>query len=187
DGETLDAYRNAIYGYNHAWWYVDDVMDYARRYARSLEAAGGVAGQAIVWATAQVGTYYRWGGTCTDPRLPGDIPDGQRDGNNSWVHNCDCSSLLRAAYEYAGVTIGGYTGDQVRDGVQVSLDDVQPGDLIFSSSMQAPGVPSHVVMYIGSGQYVHSPATGRTVEISDSGWYLMPENVSQVRRVAGAG
>src|SRR5699024_11445091 len=107
--------------------------------------------------------------------------------NNYWVHNCDCSSLLRAAYEYAGVTIGGYTGDQVRDGVQVSLYDVQPGDLIFSSSMQAPGVPSHVVMYIGSGQYVHSPATGRTVEISDSGWYLMPENVSQVRRVAGGG
>src|SRR5699024_7084097 len=143
--------------------------------------------QAIVWATAQVGTYYRWGGTCTDPRLPGDIPAGQRDGNNSWVHNCDCSSLLRAAYEYAGVTIGGYTGDQVRDGLQVSLDDVQPGDLTLSASMQAPGVPSHVVMYIGSGQYVHSPATGRTVEISDSGWYLMPENVSQVRRVAGAG
>lgn len=186
DGGTLDAYRNAIYGYNHAWWYVDDVMDYARRYAHSLEAVGGVAGQAIAWASAQVGTYYRWGGTCTDPRLPGDIPSGQRDGNKSWVHNCDCSSLLRAAYEHAGVTIGGYTGDQVHDGVQVSLDDIQPGDLIFSASQQAPGVPSHVVMYIGSGQYVHAPSTGRTVEISDSGYYLSPENVGQVRRVVGA-
>jgi membrane-bound lytic murein transglycosylase B len=28
-------YRQAIYAYNHAWWYVDDVLAWARLYSAS--------------------------------------------------------------------------------------------------------------------------------------------------------
>ncbi|WP_053618252.1 NlpC/P60 family protein [Nocardiopsis sp. NRRL B-16309] len=179
DGGTLEDIRTALYGYNHAWWYVDKVMAMAGRYAHTLEPAHEIAAQAIDWATSQVGVYYFWGGTCDDPRRPGDIPGGAQ----TWSHNCDCASLIRAAYEHAGITIGGWTGDQVHDGVRVDLDEIQPGDLIFSATHDSRGVPQHVVMYIGSGQTVHSPRPGRPVEIVDTGYHLSPGWAGQVRRV----
>jgi hypothetical protein len=33
-------YPQAIYGYNHAWWYVADVLAWARRYQAAAAAAG---------------------------------------------------------------------------------------------------------------------------------------------------
>ena len=36
DGAPAD-YRNAIFGYNHAWWYVDEVLWWANRYRAAYE------------------------------------------------------------------------------------------------------------------------------------------------------
>ena len=40
-------------------------------------------------------------------------------------------------------------------------DQLQPGDLVFSGNPV-----SHVGMYIGGGQMIHSPHTGDVVKIS---------------------
>ena len=45
-------------------------------------------------------------------------------------------------------------------GMPVSRDQLQPGDLVFFDGL------GHVGIYIGGGQFIHSPHTGDVVKIS---------------------
>lgn len=107
---------------------------------------------AIRWALGQLGTPYQWGGSCTDSH--GADPMGR----------CDCSSLMQQAYKAAGVTLTRTTYTQVKDGKAVSVDALQPGDLLFTEGTAA--VPEHVGMVIGNGLIVHAPRTGDVVRIT---------------------
>ncbi|WP_405668291.1 C40 family peptidase [Streptomyces sp. NBC_00055] len=107
---------------------------------------------AIRWALGQLDTPYQWGGTCTDSH--GKNPMGR----------CDCSSLMQQAYKAAGVTLTRTTYTQVKDGKAVSVDVLQPGDLLFTEGTAA--VPEHVGMAIGQGLVVHAPHTGDVVRIT---------------------
>lgn len=62
----------------------------------------------------------------------------------------DCSGLMQAAYAAAGVTLPRVTWDQVNAGKQVSVGDLQPGDLVFFYDN------GHVGMYIGNGNIVNA-------------------------------
>ncbi|WP_268221041.1 NlpC/P60 family protein [Streptomyces sp. EMB24] len=107
---------------------------------------------AIRWALGQLGTPYQWGGSCTDSH--GADP----------MSRCDCSSLMQQAYKAAGATLTRTTYTQVKDGKAVSVDALQPGDLLFTEGTAA--VPEHVGMAIGNGLIVHAPRTGDVVRIT---------------------
>ncbi|MGQ4352880.1 C40 family peptidase [Streptomyces drozdowiczii] len=107
---------------------------------------------AIRWALGQLGTPYQWGGSCTGSH--GKDPMGR----------CDCSSLMQQAYKAAGVSLPRTTYTQVKAGKAVSVDDLQPGDLLFTEGTAA--VPEHVGMAIGQGLIVHAPHTGDVVRIT---------------------
>lgn len=107
---------------------------------------------AIRWALGQLGTDYQWGGSCTDSHGPD--PMGR----------CDCSSLMQQSYKAAGVTLSRTTYTQVKEGKAVSVDALQPGDLVFTGG--SADVPEHVGMYIGSGLIVNAPHTGAVVDIN---------------------
>ncbi|GGV71556.1 lipoprotein [Streptomyces griseoloalbus] len=107
---------------------------------------------AIRWALGQLDTPYQWGGSCTDSH--GTDPMGR----------CDCSSLMQQAYKAAGVTLTRTTYTQVKDGKAVSVDALEPGDLLFTEGTAA--VPEHVGMVIGHGLIVHAPHTGDVVRIT---------------------
>ena len=53
------------------------------------------------------------------------------------------------------------------DGVSVPRDQLEPGDLVFFDGL------GHVGIYIGNGEFVHSPHTGDVVKISslNESWY----------------
>ena len=85
----------------------------------------------------------------------------------------DCSGLMYWGFKEAGVTLGRSTSSQINNGVEVSLDNLQPGDLIFYKTL------NHVGMYIGNGKWIESPRTGLTVRITDVPWNL----VGRARRV----
>ncbi|MFI8856294.1 C40 family peptidase [Streptomyces prasinus] len=122
---------------------------------------------AIRWALGQLGTPYQWGGSCTDSH--GTDPMGR----------CDCSSLMQQAYKAAGVTLTRTTYTQVKDGKAVSVDAVQPGDLLFTEGTAA--VPEHIGMAIGHGLIVHAPRTGDVVRITTlASW---ESRILAVRRV----
>lgn len=107
---------------------------------------------AIRWALGQLGTPYQWGGSCTDSH--GKNPMGR----------CDCSSLMQQAYKAAGVTLTRTTYTQVKEGKAISVDALQPGDLLFTEGTAA--VPGHVGMAIGQGLIINAPHTGDVVRIA---------------------
>ncbi|MFI5800904.1 C40 family peptidase [Streptomyces sp. NPDC051677] len=107
---------------------------------------------AIRWALGQLGTPYQWGGSCTDSH--GSDPMGR----------CDCSSLMQQSYKAAGVALSRTTYTQVKEGKPVSVDALQPGDLVFTEGTAK--VPEHVGMVIGQGLIVNAPHTGDVVRLA---------------------
>ncbi len=113
--------------------------------SESTNPQGDGSGSSLV-ATAKkyLGVPYLWGGT---------TPSG-----------FDCSGLMQYVYRENGINISRTTYTQVQEGVAVSKENLQPGDLVFFGD---PTSPHHVGMYIGNGQYLHAPSTGDVVKISD--------------------
>lgn len=72
----------------------------------------------------------------------------------------DCSGLTSWAYAQAGKSIPRTSGAQWSGGQAVSVNDMQPGDIVVSYG------GGHVGIYIGDGQMVHSPTTGDVVKVS---------------------
>ncbi|GAB1821247.1 C40 family peptidase [Herbidospora sp. RD11066] len=79
----------------------------------------------------------------------------------------DCSGLVQWAFAQAGIKMPRVTNQQWATGPQVSLAQAQPGDLLFwRSDPTNPGYISHVAIYWGDGQMLHSPRTGDVVKIA---------------------
>jgi cell wall-associated NlpC family hydrolase len=141
---TQAGISQAIFAYNHSQTYVADVLAWAARY--TTPAPAGAAATAIAFALAQLGKPYQWGAA----------------GPNAY----DCSGLVYAAYASAGVTIARITFQWYLDGPQVPLNQIQPGDLLFSAGSDGTDAdPGHVVMYLGGGQIIQAPQTGQDVQI----------------------
>lgn len=69
-------------------------------------------------------------------------------------YRSDCSQFVTSVYHAAGQPdpndenwSGGYTGTLVREGVQIPVAQIQPGDYVIYGS----GVGHHVELYVGSG------------------------------------
>jgi cell wall-associated NlpC family hydrolase len=103
---------------------------------------GGVVGIAMRY----LGTPYVYGGSS---------PSG-----------FDCSGFTMYVFAQIGVSLPHYTVAQYSMGAPVSQSQLEPGDLVFFDGL------GHVGIYIGGGQFIHSPHTGDVVKISSmSGWY----------------
>ncbi len=150
----------AIFAYNHSTAYVDAVLQVAGRLQSSVSAAvagsgpasaaptgtSGAAAVAVQFAVSQIGTPYRWGG-----ETPGVA--------------FDCSGLVQAAWEAAGVQLPRVAQQQFGAGPPLAPGiPLQPGDLVFF------GPPGGGVTHVGmvtdpSGQMVDAPHTGAFVRI----------------------
>ena len=83
----------------------------------------------------------------------------------------DCSGLVQWAWSQAGVAIPRVTETQWPALTHVSLDALEPGDLLFYYNLDGDDQVDHVVMYAGSGPYgtdtvIQAPFTGATVSYS---------------------
>ena len=111
---------------------------------------------AIDFALSQLGDMYLWGAT----------------GPSRW----DCSGLTMGAWERAGVQLPHYSVAQYEQIRHINEDELRPGDLIFwALNPNDPGTIHHVAMYLGNGQMIHAPRTGKPVQI-DSVYYWIPPN-----------
>lgn len=72
----------------------------------------------------------------------------------------DCSGLVQWAYREAGMELPRTSGAQLNAGAPVSLDALQPGDLI---SFYGGG---HSGLYAGDGNVVHASTSGTPVMIA---------------------
>ncbi|WP_156794067.1 C40 family peptidase [Aeromicrobium marinum] len=114
--------------------------------------APSARGQAAIdFALAQVGKPYVYGGT----------------GPNGY----DCSGLVQASFRAAGASIPRVVGPQYQAAQQISMDQLQPGDIVFYGDM------SHNGIYLGDGRVVHAPRPGKTVEITGMGGFTKAARV----------
>lgn len=77
----------------------------------------------------------------------------------------DCSGFVQYLYSMMGVNISRSTSTQIHDGVAVSYDNAQPGDIL--SWGYVDGVPTHSAIYVGNGQMIHATNPRQGVILSD--------------------
>ena len=77
----------------------------------------------------------------------------------------DCSGFVQYLYSRVGVGISRSTSTQIHDGVAVSYDSAQPGDILLWGYSE--GSPTHSALYVGNGQMVHATNPRQGVIASD--------------------
>lgn len=129
----------------------------SKKAKKSVQVTGD-ASAIVTLAEAQLGKNYVWGGT----------------GANGF----DCSGLTSYVYsKAAGVNLGRTTYDQVKQGSTVSMNNLQPGDLLFWGSASAP---YHVGIYVGNNQYIHAATPGQGVIKQTLSSYFYPSVAKRV-------
>lgn len=118
------------------------IVDESRRgpSAATPAPAPALGERAAKHALEVVGTPYRWGGQSPETGF-------------------DCSGLVRWAYGRVGVDLPHSSYALYDESRRVRESRMEPGDLLFFEGL------GHVGLYLGNGRMVHSPQTGRSVEV----------------------
>lgn len=103
--------------------------------------SGGQSAVAVQAALSRIGSPYSWGG----------------NGPNQF----DCSGLVAWSFQQAGKSVPRSSQALARGGAPVSMDQMQPGDLVTYYSDA-----SHVAIYIGDGMMVHASTYGTPVRVA---------------------
>lgn len=103
-------------------------------------------------STAQLGVRYVSGGT---------TPRG-----------FDCSGFTQYVYSQCGISLTRTCDDQAGEGVIISKESLQCGDLVFfqGTNGMAP-IASHVGIYLGDGKLIHAGSRGITIVDLDSDYF----------------
>ena len=76
----------------------------------------------------------------------------------------DCSGFAYYTYKNAvGITLPRTSSQQAKVGTTVNKSDLKPGDLVFFNT-SGRGI-SHVGIYVGNGNMIHAPSSGKTVRV----------------------
>ncbi len=120
--------------------------------ASALNKPAAVTGSQIVaTAKAYLGVPYQWGGS---------TPNG-----------FDCSGLVQYVFAKHGITLPRTSKEQWTVGTSVARANLQIGDLVFFSNTYTTGI-SHLGIYVGDGQFIHSSSSKGVIisSLSNSYW-----------------
>jgi len=106
---------------------------------------GDLRSELVQTARRFLGIPYRWGGTTAE-------------------NGFDCSGLTMVSYRLNGLNLPRVSRNQYQAGRPVARKNLLPGDLVFFATKGGKQV-THVGMYIGDGNFIHAPRTGKTVRI----------------------
>lgn len=98
----------------------------------------------IAKAKKMLGVPYRYGGTSPSTGF-------------------DCSGFMQYVFKDT-ISLPRTSNDMAQVGKKVSRSDLKAGDMVFFA--HSGSRISHVGMYLGAGQFIHSPSTGKTIEIT---------------------
>jgi peptidoglycan DL-endopeptidase CwlO len=92
----------------------------------------------------------------------------------------DCSGLTQYVFSKMGVDLSRTTYTQVGEGTKVNRSDLKPGDLVFFNTQ---GSISHVGIYVGNGEFIHAPRTGKPVMVSSLSDGYYSQKYATARRI----
>ncbi len=109
-------------------------------------AGNGSSSDIVAFAQQYLGVPYVYGGT----------------GSGGF----DCSGFTMHVFSNFGVSLAHGATPQLNSGYEVSMGDLQPGDLVFFfGTYNTSSAASHVGIYVGGGQFIHA-SSSRGVIIS---------------------
>lgn len=106
---------------------------------------GDLRSELVKTAKRFIGIPYRWGGTTAE-------------------NGFDCSGLTMVSYRLNGLNLPRVSRNQFKAGRWVSKAKLRQGDLVFFATKGGTRI-THVGMYVGSGNFIHAPRTGKDVRI----------------------
>jgi cell wall-associated NlpC family hydrolase len=178
----------AIFSYNHASWYVQEVLQWASTYAAggftvadtnqagtTVAAAAGTGGQSCT-ETGQLASFVAPNVTVSEAVNYAEAQIGKPylfggTGPDSF----DCSGLVMMAYRSAGVNIARTSQQQWLTLPHVPANKVLPGDLVFFAGADGtPTAPGHVGLVISKNTMIEAYATGTPVRVSTFGTAQSP-------------
>jgi len=114
--------------------------------AKILKSGQGDIREELVNTTKRfLGVPYLWGGTTEN--------------------GFDCSGLTMVSYRLNGLNLPRVSRSQFKKGSYVAKSKLRKGDLVFFATEGGKRV-THVGMYIGDGNFIHAPRTGKTVRVA---------------------
>ncbi len=117
------------------------------------------------YALRLIGVSYRFGGATPEAGL-------------------DCSGLVYYVFQQVtGVTLPRTAKEMSRIGGAVARHELEPGDLVFFNTLRFDF--SHVGIYLGGDQFIHSPRRGREVEIANFTNSYWQKHFNGARRLVG--
>ena len=122
-----------------------EAAERARREAEAAQARSGGPG-AVAFAKARIGVPYLWGGT----------------GSGGY----DCSGLAMTAWASQGVSLPRTSQQQYWATQRVSINNLQPGDLVFYGPGGSTSGIYHVAIYAGGGMMVEATVPGDYVRLN---------------------
>lgn len=127
----------------------------------SQSRTGDAGERAAAHAAQLVGKPYRYGGTSPSTGF-------------------DCSGLVQWSYAQAGRKVPRSTDDQRHASSRVRASDLRRGDLVFFD--QEGKKHGHVGLYVGNGEFVHAPSSGKRVRRDRLDTPYWSKHLSEVRR-----
>ena len=174
----------AIFAYNHANWYVEEVLSWASTYASGgftvADTAQGVNAAAV---TGTGGTSQLCNGgsqlaafVAPNALVSNAVSYAEAQLGKPYLFGgtgpaaFDCSGLVMMAYQAAGVVIPRTSQAQWIALPHVPASQVLPGDLVFfAGSDGTPTAPGHVGLVIGKNTMIEAYAAGTPVRVSTFG------------------
>ncbi len=121
-------------------------------YAGGATVSGGTGAEVANYAVQFLGNPYVWGGT-------------------SLTNGCDCSGFVMQVYANFGVSLPHSSSSQRNYGQAVSLEEIQPGDIVCYNH--------HVGIYVGDGKIISALGEKYGITYSD----VTYKSIITIRRI----
>ncbi|SCK22712.1 C40 family peptidase [Vogesella sp. LIG4] len=121
-------------------------------------------GDLLLQAMSLLGVAYRFGGSSPESGL-------------------DCSGFIQYVFKKSlHVTLPRTAAEMARVGREVPQAELKPGDLVFFNTRGFRY--SHVGIYLGNNKFIHSPRTGKNIEVANITQSYWVSHYNGARRVA---